>query len=89
MVSPLNGNHAPPGYYMLFVLNGNDVPSVAPFVHVGSELLGDVDGSGIVGMGDLLILLASWGPCAGCQADLDGDGSVNVVDLLIVLGNWS
>lgn len=89
VVGPLNGNHAPPGYYMLFILNENDVPSVAPFVHVGSELLGDVDGSGIVGMGDLLILLASWGPCAGCQADLNGDGSVGVLDLLIVLGNWS
>ncbi|MEE9129023.1 MAG: galactose oxidase-like domain-containing protein [Phycisphaerales bacterium] len=88
LVGPLNGNHAPPGYYMLFILNGNDVPSVAPFVHVGPELLGDVDGNGIVGSGDLLILLATWGPCAGCQADLNGDGNVSAADLLILLVNW-
>jgi hypothetical protein len=30
--APANGNTAPPGYYMLFVLNGNGVPSVASFV---------------------------------------------------------
>ena len=29
--APLNGNHAPPGYYMLFVIN-NGVPSVASWV---------------------------------------------------------
>ena len=33
----LNSNHdiAPPGWYMLFVTNGNGVPSVAKWVHVG------------------------------------------------------
>jgi hypothetical protein len=30
--APANGNAAPPGYYMLFILNGNGVPSVASFV---------------------------------------------------------
>jgi hypothetical protein len=30
-----NDNIAPPGWYMLFVTNGNDVPSVAKWVHVG------------------------------------------------------
>ena len=30
--TPPNGNTAPPGYYMLFVLNGNGVPSVASFI---------------------------------------------------------
>ena len=30
--APSNGNIAPPGYYMLFILNGNGVPSVASFV---------------------------------------------------------
>ena len=32
---PTNVNVAPPGYYMLFVVNSNGVPSVAPWVHVG------------------------------------------------------
>jgi hypothetical protein len=31
---PANANIAPPGYYMLFILNGNGVPSVAKIVQV-------------------------------------------------------
>jgi hypothetical protein len=34
--APPNGNVAPPGYYMLFVLNGAGVPSVATFVQLGA-----------------------------------------------------
>ena len=30
--APANGNLAPPGYYMLFIVNANGVPSVAQFV---------------------------------------------------------
>ncbi len=29
---PANGNAAPPGYYMLFLVNGNGVPSIGQFV---------------------------------------------------------
>ena len=53
---------------------------------------GDLDGDGSVGVSDLLILLASWGPCADCDdcaADLNGDCSVGTSDLLILLSNWS
>lgn len=32
---PSNPNFAPPGYYMLFIVDGNGVPSVAPWVKVG------------------------------------------------------
>ena len=49
---------------------------------------GDIDGDGISGVNDLLIVLAAWGPNAGHPADLDGDGVVGVNDLLVVLGNW-
>jgi len=34
VTAPANGNIAPPGYYMLFVLNGAGVPSVARFVRL-------------------------------------------------------
>ena len=34
VTAPPNGNIAPPGYYMLFVLNAAGTPSVARFVHV-------------------------------------------------------
>ncbi len=32
--APANGNLAPPGDYMLFIVNTNGVPSVASFVNV-------------------------------------------------------
>jgi hypothetical protein len=47
----------------------------------------DIDGDGVVGFEDLLVVLASWGPCA-CAADIDGDGEVGFPDLLIVLAEW-
>jgi galactose oxidase-like protein/chitobiase/beta-hexosaminidase-like protein/glyoxal oxidase-like protein len=34
VTAPPNGNIAPPGYYMLFLLNNSGVPSVAPFVQL-------------------------------------------------------
>jgi galactose oxidase len=33
---PSNPNLAPPGYYMLFILNSAGVPSVAQMVRIGS-----------------------------------------------------
>src|SRR5262249_1881222 len=32
--APANANQAPPGYYMLFMVNTNGVPSIAPFVQL-------------------------------------------------------
>ena len=45
----------------------------------------------MVGLSDLLILLANWGPCADCDdcpADLNDDCAVGVADLLLLLANW-
>jgi hypothetical protein len=36
VTAPPNGNIAPPGYYMLFVLNTSGVPSVAQFVNIAA-----------------------------------------------------
>ena len=36
VVSPANPNLAPPGYYLLFVVNGTGVPSVGKIVRLGS-----------------------------------------------------
>ncbi|MBA3232785.1 MAG: DUF1929 domain-containing protein [Propionibacteriales bacterium] len=33
--APPNANVAPPGYYMLFIVDNNGVPSIAPWTHVG------------------------------------------------------
>lgn len=34
VTTPVNANLAPPGYYMLFIVNKEGVPSVAPFVQI-------------------------------------------------------
>jgi hypothetical protein len=55
------------------------------------EIDGDIDGSGIVNVEDLLLLLGAWGDCADpddCPEDLNGDGVVNVLDLLELLASW-
>jgi hypothetical protein len=51
----------------------------------------DLDGDGVVGILDLVALLAAWGPCprcGDCPADLDGDCTVGFQDLLLLLGAW-
>jgi len=34
VTAPANGYQAPPGYYMLFIVNASGVPSIAPFVQL-------------------------------------------------------
>jgi subtilisin family serine protease len=72
------------------VEDNTDDPSPGP-----SECPGDLNGDGVIGMGDLLILIGSWGPCADCNdcpADIfpfgNPDCSVNVYDLLALIGSW-
>jgi PKD repeat protein len=38
VTAPANGNLAPPGPYMLFILNGNGVPSIAQIIQLTSDL---------------------------------------------------
>jgi galactose oxidase-like protein len=35
VTAPADRNVCPPGYYMIFILNGNGVPSVARIIRVG------------------------------------------------------
>ena len=66
-----------------------DAAQLALTVDVG--IPGDINGDGVVGVADFLILLGDWGPCADCNdcpADIDGNCAVGVSDLLILLGNW-
>lgn len=37
VTAPANGNLAPPGHYMLFVVNNAGVPSVAPIIQVAAQ----------------------------------------------------
>ena len=54
--------------------------------------LGDLDGDGLVGGADLLILLSDWGPCptsSQCAGDIDENGLVDGNDLLLLLAEWN
>ncbi|MHC4415764.1 MAG: hypothetical protein ACYS0G_10810 [Planctomycetota bacterium] len=48
----------------------------------------DLTDDGFVGINDLLILLANWGPNPGHPADFNGDDFVGINDLLVLLANW-
>ena len=49
---------------------------------------GDIDGSGIVDVTDLLSVISAWGPCEECDADVDASGAVDVTDLLTIISAW-
>jgi hypothetical protein len=52
----------------------------------------DVDGSGGVGVTDLVNVILAWGVCPpppmACPEDVDGDGVVGVTDLVTVILQW-
>ena len=91
-----------PGVYTLEVLAGAFIDDDVPPSRSGQAsfdftfdvtILGDLDEDGTVGIVDLLLLLAAWGPCSdpcppSCPADLDGDCLVGIIDFLALLGNW-
>ena len=54
----------------------------------GNPCPADLDGDTSVGFGDLVQLLAAWGPCPGCDADLDDDDEVGFGDLVQLLAAW-
>ncbi len=61
----------------------NELDSIPPPPLV---CIGDLDGNGSVGTGDLLELFTQWGTDG--PADFDGSGAVGTGDLLILLSNW-
>jgi photosystem II stability/assembly factor-like uncharacterized protein len=58
------------------------------FAPTGAPCPWDLDDSGSVGITDLLVLLAAWGPNPGHPADFNGDDFVGINDLLALLANW-
>jgi len=78
--------------YPLWAGNPYNAPRIqGELFDFGPPMPGDLDGDGVVGIIDFLMLLGAWGPCppVNCPADLDGDGVVGIVDLLTLLANWS
>ena len=51
------------------------------------ECLADLDGDGVVAVGDILALISAWGD-ANPTLDIDGSGSVDVGDILMVVSSW-
>jgi hypothetical protein len=70
---------------------GSLVEAGVDFVRVATQacppVAGDLDGDGVVGGGDLAVMLGAWGGAG--PADLDGDGSVGAGDLAVLLGLWN
>ena len=75
----------------VFVNAGNGLNGPTALLFVAPAVPGDLNGDGVVGVADLLILFAEWGPCADCDdcpADLSGDCTVGIADLLILFSLW-
>jgi hypothetical protein len=63
VTSPVDGNTAPPGYYMLFIVNANGVPSVASFVRFPApweDLTPPTAPTGITATGGLGGVTLNW-----------------------------
>jgi hypothetical protein len=83
ITAPPNGNIAPPGYYMLFILNGDGVPSVASSVLLNSSSVpaptvsSISPNSGTTGGGTALTITGT-GFQAGATVRLGGTAATNV-----------
>jgi len=88
VIDPVAASDA--GAYDVVVTNdcGETTSAAAVVTLMKPSCPGDLDGSGDVGLGDLLAVLAAWGPCAGCPEDLDATGDVGLSELLTVLAGW-
>ena len=92
---PANPNLLPPGFYMVFLMSSDGVPSVAKWLQIGDGvvevLLGDVNLDGVVNLLDVqpfVVLLGSGEFQA--EADVNQDGAVNLLDVdpfIGLLGN--
>jgi len=73
VTAPPNGNIAPPGYYMLFILNSSGVPSVAQFVQL-TPAPGDQPPTGTITSpaSDVTITVGQSVFFAGSGTDPDG-----------------
>lgn len=48
--------------------------------------VGDLDSDGVVGGGDILVILGNWGTAG--VGDVDSSGAVGASDITVVLGEW-
>ena len=90
ITGPASANHAPPGYYMIVVVNSNGVPSVAKWVHFagagtppppppGDAPVAAFSGSPLSGTAPLTVSFtdASTGSPTSYGWDFDNNGSID------------
>jgi hypothetical protein len=78
---PANANLAPPGHYMLFILNGTGVPSVASILHISSG--GNTSTGSITGN----VTNASGAPLGGVAVSAGTASATTLVDGSYTLSN--
>jgi len=74
---PANANLAPPGFYMLFILNGSGVPSVARIIRIAS-------GGGATGAITGKVTNTAGAPLLNASVVVGGTGAATASD-----GSWS
>jgi hypothetical protein len=73
VTGPPNGNIAPPGYYLLFIVNSSGVPSIAQFMHIATAPTDQPPMATITQpASDQIILTGQAVNFAGTATDLDG-----------------
>lgn len=84
VIDPVGPQHR--GRIDYFAMNSCSGVSTSFQLDVTIVCIGDLDGDGFVGPGDLGILLSAWETSGA--GDLDGDGQTSSSDLGILLANW-
>jgi hypothetical protein len=84
VTGPPNSKIAPPGYYMLFLINNNGVPSVASFVQLGSSgsnpapTVSSISPTSGSGSGGTAVTITGTGFLSGASVTLGGTAATNV-----------
>jgi fibronectin type 3 domain-containing protein len=75
VTAPPNGNTAPPGYYLLFLLNSSGVPSVAQFVQLSANP-SDVPPTGTITSPSTNVTIAPGQSVSFAGSGSDPDGTI-------------
>src|SRR6185369_3682585 len=84
VTAPPNGNIAPPGYYMLFLVNSSGVPSVAKFTKLGSSTgnpaptVSSISPNSGTANGGTPVTITGTGFLAGATVSLGGTAATGV-----------
>src|SRR5260370_9207179 len=83
--APANGNIAPPGYYMLFILNSAGVPSVASFVKLSTSA--DIPPTATITSPATDVTVNPGQSVFFCGTGSDSDGSITAYSWTFPSGN--